>query len=284
MRKFSSYGPINTKLHYYAPRQELIDNAYIQLVGENPEEGGHYMTVWAPRQTGKTWVMQQVFFRLETDERFDVVKINLDHLKMEEDVSKILISIGNTIAEKLNKKIVKTDTLEKFLSIFKRDFLDKPLVLILDEFDALADDAISSIVGVFRNVYISRQDQSNKPSEERDYLLHGVALIGVRSVLGVENVKGSPFNIQRSVHIPDLTYDEVDEMFKWYERESGQKVEQEVIDRLYYETAGQPGLTCWFGELLTEGFENFVVEKDKPVTMDTFEEVYAAATSILPNN
>ncbi|MCP4132738.1 MAG: hypothetical protein GY754_17365, partial [bacterium] len=47
---------------------------------------------------------------------------------------------------------------------------------------------------------------------------------------------------------------------------------------------GQPGLTCWFGELLTEGFENFVVEKDKPVTMDTFEEVYAAATSILPNN
>jgi hypothetical protein len=36
-----------------------------------------------------------------------------------------------------------------------------------------------------------------------------MALIGVRAVLGVENVKGSPFNVQRSVHIPNLTHDEV---------------------------------------------------------------------------
>jgi hypothetical protein len=54
MRRFSSYGPINTKLHYYAPRKELIAGAITQLMGENPSEGGHYITVWAPRQTGKT--------------------------------------------------------------------------------------------------------------------------------------------------------------------------------------------------------------------------------------
>jgi len=34
-------------------------------------------------------------------------------------------------------------------------------------------------------------------------------------------------------------------MFKWYEKESGQAVEKEVIDTLYDEMRGQPGLTCW---------------------------------------
>jgi hypothetical protein len=50
MRRFSSYGLIDTDLHYYAPRTELIDRTASQLLGENPEKGGHYMTVWAPRQ------------------------------------------------------------------------------------------------------------------------------------------------------------------------------------------------------------------------------------------
>ncbi|MCP4132884.1 MAG: AAA family ATPase [bacterium] len=284
MRKFSSYGPVDPDLNYYAPRKELIDKAHSQLIGEEFKKGGHYITVWAPRQTGKSWVMQEVLLKLQADERFDVVKLNLEHLKTEDDVSKILISISAFIMEKLGKKEIKADTQEKFMSIFKKDILDKPLVLIIDEFDALAEDAISAIVGVFRNIHMLRQDQRDTPTEEKDYLLHGVALIGVRSVLGVENAKGSPFNVQRSVHIPNLTDDEVKEMFKWYERESGQKVEQEVIDRLYYETRGQPGLTCWFGELLTQGAEDIVIEKDKPVTIDTFEEVYAAATLVLPNN
>jgi len=90
--------------------------------------------------------------------------------------------------------------------------------------------------------------------------------------------------VQRSLHIPNLTSTEVDEMFKWYERESGQPVEQTVIDRLYAETKGQPGLTCWFGELLTEGFEGYRAEKSHPINMRTFEDVYGMALDVLPNN
>ncbi len=165
-----------------------------------------------------------------------------------------------------------------------KESLKKPLILILDEFDALSEEAISAIVGAFRNIYTVRQEQSDKSTEEKDYLLHGVALIGVRAVLGVENQKGSPFNVQRSLHIPNLTFDEVEAMFRWHERESGQKVEQEVIDRLFYETQGQPGLTCWFGELLTEGWEKLPVTHDMPVDMKLFKKIYAAAESVLPNN
>jgi hypothetical protein len=73
-------------------------------------------------------------------------------------------------------------------------------------------------------------------------------------------------------------------MFRWHEKESGQRVDQEVIDRLYYETKGQPGLTCWFGELLTEGWEEFRVRPDMPMDMKLFRKAYAAATQILPNN
>jgi len=38
MRKFSSYGSISTALHYYAPRKDLIEQAYTQLIGEDPNQ------------------------------------------------------------------------------------------------------------------------------------------------------------------------------------------------------------------------------------------------------
>jgi hypothetical protein len=41
-------------------------------------------------------------------------------------------------------------------------------------------------------------------------------------------VKGSPFNVQRSVHIPNLTHDEVVYLFDWYQRETGQSIQPEV--------------------------------------------------------
>ncbi|MCP4149278.1 MAG: hypothetical protein GY757_16135 [bacterium] len=44
MRRFSSYGPIDTDMHYYAPRKEICDRTYSQLVGENPDKSGHYIT------------------------------------------------------------------------------------------------------------------------------------------------------------------------------------------------------------------------------------------------
>ena len=281
MRRFNSYGPIDTDEHYYAPRKALIDNSYTQLIGENPQKGGHYITVWAPRQTGKTWVMQEILFQLKNDPRFDVLKINLEILKDKDDVGEIINVIARKIGEGLGKKISGINNQDQFQEIFKKDLLDKPLILILDEFDSLAEDAINTIVSAFRNIHISRMDEKNLLTEQKTYLLNAVALIGVRSVLGIENEKGSPFNVQRSVHIPNLTYEEVEEIFKWYEQESGQSIEDEVIRALYDEMRGQPGLTCWFGELLTETYNP---NKTLPITIENFKEVYSAAPHILPNN
>ena len=274
MRKFSSYGPVDKDLHYYVPRQALVDFACQQLLGENSTKGGHYITVWAPRQRGKTWVMQQVLWRLQQNPRFAVVKINLQSLKDNPHLDEILAYLTSHLATHLAISLPIPENLQHFETLFTAQFLDKPLILILDEFDALTETAISGIVNVFRNIYIHRQ-------EKVDYLLHGVALIGVRAVLGIENQRGSPFNVQRSLHIPNLTEAEVNAMYRWYERESGQPVAQAVIDRVFYETQGQPGLVSWLGELLTETYND---TPDQPLSLAHFERIYAMGLQVLPNN
>ncbi|MBM4459161.1 MAG: ATP-binding protein [Chloroflexi bacterium] len=284
MRKFSSYGPIDTSLYYYAPRQTLVGQALANLVGEDPMRGGHYITVWAPRQRGKTWIMQQVLFRLQSDPQFamfDVLKLGLEYLKTEQDADRIAQSVTEKVCKALDLPAVAVSRIEELDRLFERGVLRKPLILMLDEFDALTEEAISGITGIFRHIYSNRQDEGSRPTAEKTYLLHAVALIGVRAVLGVENPRGSPFNVQRSLHVPNLTFEEVQGLFEWYTRESGQLIGPAVVERLFYETRGQPGLTCWFGELLTETYNR---DPTQPIGMAEFEHVYIAASHVLPNN
>jgi predicted AAA+ superfamily ATPase len=81
MHRFSSYGPVDKDLHYYALRQELVDFAYRQLVGKNLDKGGHYVTVWVPRQRGKTWMMQQVVGKVKARRDFDVAILAMQSAK-----------------------------------------------------------------------------------------------------------------------------------------------------------------------------------------------------------
>jgi len=278
MRKFSSYGPINTNQNYYVPRTELIELTTQQLLGEDFAVGGHYITVWAPRQQGKSWVMQQVLWRLQQQQQVNTIALSLQKFGFMANQMEVIQGIAAEIQGLLNLPHLGITSFNDFESLFRVDVLDKPLILILDEFDSLSAEVIRGFVGIFRDIYMQRLYQTHLTNP---YLLHGVALIGVRAVLGVENVTGSPFNVQRSLHVPNLTYQEVDSMFHWYERESGQMVEQAVIDRLFYETQGQPGLTSWLGEQLTEAYNK---TPDQPITMSQFEDMYGAALAILPNN
>ncbi len=284
MRKFSSYGPIDVDLHYYAPRKTLFDKAYTQLIGEHPEKGGHYITVWAPRQTGKTWLMQQIQRKLNANDTFDVAILTMQSAKEETTDEGVLEVLVTNLKRWFNRDFPDITSWKTLSTVFTRPYFTKPLILILDEFDAIGEEFINKFANEFRSMYTERLNESDKPDAEKSCLLHGLALIGVRTVLGIENVSGSPFNVQRSVHIPNLTHDEVEGMFRWYERESGQTVEQNVIDRIYYETNGQPGLTCWLGELLTEGHEWYQADPTQPITMDQFEEMYVTALNVLPNN
>lgn len=284
MRRFFSYGPVDTEDHYYAPRNELIEDAYNQLLGENPQKSGHYITVWAPRQCGKTWVMLEVVEKIKNTRRFEVGIISMQSAKKEQNEKKILEIFIKKINQAFEKSLPEIQKISDIPDLFTKQYFQKPMILILDEFDALIEESINDFAGIFRDIFLSRANEKSKKTHDKTHLLHGLALVGVRSVLGIENQTGSPFNVQRSVHIPNLSFDEVKYLFQWYEKESGQKVEPEVIKKLFDETRGQPGLTCWFGELLSEGYEGYVNNKNLPISPERFEEVLAAAINILPNN
>ena len=290
-RTFSSYGPINTQLHYYAPRTALIEGVCQQLRGDENEGGGHYVTVWAPRQTGKSWVMQQVVERIQAEGQFEVLITTMQSGKSVTTSKRALGVLVANLRNQLNIDFPSIRTWEELRTFFTPRYLSKPLILILDEFDALPPEFINRYVNEFRSIYTERQNEIDKSALEKSYWLHGLALIGVRGVLGVENISGSPFNVQRSIRIPNLTQAEVVGLFKWYEQESGQPIEQTVIDRIYYETQGQPGLTCWLGELLTETYNEAVTnpaiqneEMLAMIGMKEFDRTFLWALKGLGNN
>lgn len=213
MRHFHSYGPVDCADHFCVARQALVESCIAQLVG-NPEEGGHYFTIWAPRQTGKTWLMRQMREEIPkrySSDRFTIFDFSLGNLRgMEEMISAeknrfemplALISIlRNTLPGKPDVK-----TWDDFVTLFAREggLWDRPLILMIDEVDTAPPVLLDWIVGRFREMYLYRQTN----------WLHGLALIGVRAVLGIESQRGSPFNVQRSLHVPNFTLAEVQDLY-----------------------------------------------------------------------
>ncbi len=281
MRTFSSSGPIDKDFNYFAPRTELIQHAYTQLIGENPEQGGHYLTVWAPRQTGKTWIMLEVLKRLKAHPDFEVAMFAMQSAQEAHTDQDILEEFSHYLRLRFGHDLPTITSWRQLSRVFTPQYFNKPVILIIDEFDACKEEFINKFANEFRSMYLERLNDAGKTSKEEHSLLHGLALIGVRSVLGIENMRGSPFNVQRSLHIPNLTSEEVARLFNDYQQESGQTIDPDVVDRIFYEFNGQPGLTCWFGHLLTEEYNQ---HPDEPITMQHFRYAFMWATQGLPNN
>jgi hypothetical protein len=269
MRRFHSYGPVDCEDHFCVPRKELIRQCTEQLAG-SPEKGGHYFTIWAPRQTGKTWLMRQVKKEIETryPGRFILGMMSVQGIFLEKnDPPETFLSRVPLLFDRfLSVRVPRPDMYEELAALFsgKTGLFEKPLLLFIDEFDKLPPAVIDRLVGMFRDIYLSREH----------FCLHGLALIGVRAVLGVESGSGSPFNIQRSLHVPNFTKAEVEELFSQYQEESGQTVEPRVVTELFDSVRGQPGLVGWFGELLTERYNPGT---GLPIDFAVWENVFSAA-------
>jgi hypothetical protein len=279
MRHFSSYGPVEAKAHFAVERRELVDRCVTQLIGQHDESGGHYFTIWGPRQTGKTWIMRRAVdaVRAQHGDRFIVGMMTLQGLIEGDEAKEPLTSFLEIVPELFQKAFAIDPPVPRKWSDWRRLFrkeagvFDRPLILLLDEFDSLPPKLIDRLVAQFREMYLDRNA----------YWLHGLALIGVRSVLGVDSPRGSPFNVQRSLQVPNLTQAEVVELFRQYQSESGQVVEPEVVTTIYESTRGQPGLVSWFGELLTEKYNP---GQEKLIDDDVWQGVYARALAVEFNN
>jgi len=277
MRRFHSYGPVNEKVHFTAKREPLVKHCFESLIGAN-EEGGHYFTIWAPRQTGKTWLMRQVKMEIETTypDTFTIGMMSVQGVVIKDNspddvfLEKIPLLLWESFKIDIERP---PETWEAFKHLFskKKGFFDRPLILFIDEFDSLPPDIIDRLVTLFRDMYLKRES----------YILHGMALIGVRAVLGVESERGSPFNIQRALHVPNFTFEEVKDLFHQYQEESGQPIHPQVVAKVYEATRGQPGLVCWFGELLTEKYNP---GRDKAIDIPIWKRVFRRACNVEWNN
>ncbi len=140
-------------MHYYAPRQALIDSARQHLLGDDPAKGGHYITVWAPRQSGKSWIIIEAYRMLRRDSRFDTVILPLQTLNIETDINRVAHILARDVAKILKLEPPTVDGLDDLYGFFEQGNLSKPLILILDEFDALEESVLVALVGFFRNIY-----------------------------------------------------------------------------------------------------------------------------------
>jgi hypothetical protein len=224
--------------------------------------------MWGPRQTGKTWIMRRAIeeIRARYGDRFVVGKMSMQGVILNESAptDEFLKRVPRLFRLALEMDVEQPADWDDLGRLFERSagvFGNKRLILLIDEFDKLRPDIIDRIVSLFRDMYLAREG----------YVLHGLVLIGVRAVLGLDSVRGSPFNVQRSLHIPNLTRDEVVDMFAQYQAESGQTIESAVVEGIYTATRGQPGLVSWFGELLTEKYN---LSKEKAITLSNWKNVY----------
>jgi len=61
--------------------------ACLTHIVDDPEKGGHYFTIWAPRQSGKTWLMREVKKEIEAccPEQFQVGMMSMQGVVMKDD-------------------------------------------------------------------------------------------------------------------------------------------------------------------------------------------------------
>ena len=70
----------------------MVDDCISHLMGDTlpdikDEGGGHYFTIWAPRQTGKTWLMRRAVEKIQAErgDRFMVGSLSMQGVVLAED-------------------------------------------------------------------------------------------------------------------------------------------------------------------------------------------------------
>ena len=154
--------------------------------------------------------------------------------------------------------------------------LPKPLVLMIDEIDALVGDSLVSVLRQIRSGYANRPQ-----SFPQSIILCGVRDVrDYRIVLSNQDIVtgGSAFNIKtKSLRLGNFNMEEIHELYMQHTRETGQKFEDACFPMIWEATEGQPWLVNALGREVTyEMKEN----RDRTVTIIP-EMVYRAQERIV---
>ncbi|MDG4594247.1 MAG: AAA-like domain-containing protein [Candidatus Contendobacter sp.] len=254
MRFFNTEGPVRSDLHYCLPplhRWNLDD--VLTLI-----ERQKYFLLHAPRQTGKTSCLLALMEHLNREGRYRAVYANLETAQVaRENVALAMTSLVQTIANSarlwvkdarapsLAREVLAeqaaTVALEQFLTRWSEQS-PEPLVLLLDEVDALIGDTLIALLRQLRAGYSQRPHHFPQSvvlcgvRDLRDYRIH--ARSEPSPITG-----GSAFNIKaKSLRLGNFTEQEVATLLQEHTADTGQAFTPEALLRVWDLTQGQPWL------------------------------------------
>ena len=254
MRFFNTAGPIKAEIHYHVPLLSRIDAGDLLLLIRQEK----YFVLHAPRQTGKTSSLLALRDELNASGEFRCVYVNVEvGQSAREDVAAAMRGILSTLARAARHALDDHFVAESWSGILEdagpNDALGetltrwaesdpRPLVLMIDEIDALIGDTLLAVL---------RQLRAGYPERPRRFP-QSVILCGVRDVRdyrirsSAENAiiaGGSAFNIRaESLRLGDFSRDEVESLLTQHTGETGQAFTGEARGAIWELTQGQPWL------------------------------------------
>ena len=258
MRFFNTAGPVDPIKHYTLPPLSRLDlEEVLRLIDQEK-----YFVLHAPRQTGKTSVLLALMERLNREDRYTCLYANIEAAQaVRGDVDRGIRHVCHAIAaravtylddprlqgwaDELNRRNSMAGALTELLERWSREN-DKPVVLLLDEVDALVGDTLISLLRQIRAGYAQRPRAFPQTvvlcgvRDVRDYRIH---VAGQEIVTG-----GSAFNVKaKSLRLGNFDVDEVAALYRQHTMETGQAFAEGVLARVWELTRGQPWLVNALG-------------------------------------
>lgn len=276
MKFFNTAGPCRQDFHYMLPASARLREENVMRLVETQS----YFIVHAPRQTGKTTAMLGLARELTASGEYTAVLLTMElGAGLPDDLGKaeraILADWRQAIVHDLPPELhppswpqsEEGQQISAALNAWARQS-ERPLVILLDEIDALQDDILISVLRQLRAGYPRRPDSF--PA--------ALALIGLRDVRDYKVKSGgsihlgttSPFNIAvRSITLRNFSRAEVVELLGQHTAETGQPFTQEALERVWHLTQGQPWLV---NALAKVAVEELVTDISQPVTLPHIDE------------
>jgi hypothetical protein len=259
-RFFNTAGPCDPRDHYMlAPETRLPELR--TLVAQKA-----YIVVHAPRQSGKTTTLRHMAAALLAEGRYAAVLVSCEAARTAEDIGRGIPAVIRAIDQEARLALPPDlqpeppETSEEIeaelrLKEYLRRWSERsrlPVVLFLDEIDALLAGTLLSVLQQLRDGYASRPE----------HYPQSVALVGLRDVRdykiplspGLDRLgTSSPFNIKvESLLLPNFTAAEVAALYGQHQADTGQAFSAEASARAWELTRGQPWLVNALARQLVE--------------------------------
>ncbi|MBV8479282.1 MAG: AAA family ATPase [Actinobacteria bacterium] len=274
-RYFNTGGTCRPDVHYMIP-----------AVGRLPEarglvERGAYFVIHAPRQTGKTTTIRALAAELCASGAYAALAFSCEAGSAAGDdyaaaQTGILNELRQAAAEDMPRELQPPPfpdapplgMIRNALSAWARA-CPRPLVLFLDEIDALSGQSLEAVLRQLRAGHERRP--ANFPAS--------IALCGMRNIRDYKAASGggpvrigspSPFNVLvKSLRMGNFTAAEVADLYGQHTTETGQAFSDAAIARVVEVSGGQPWLV---NALAREILEEMRVVPPEPITLAHVDE------------